>query len=81
MQALHGNKHQGRRSLNTGRKENMNTKGQYLTFGSLSSFEDIDFKIKEMGKYWHRITDIKISYADGFYRVEMIAHERKEQEK
>lgn len=81
MQALHGNKHQGRRSLNTGRKENMNTNGQYLTFNALSSFEDIDFKIKEMGKYWRSITDIKISYAGGSYRVEMIAHERKEQEK
>lgn len=46
---------------------------QKLTYYPLMSFEDIDWKIKEVGKVWRDIKDISISYEGGAYRVSMVA--------
>lgn len=53
-------------------------KEQKLAYYPLSSLEDIDFKIKEVGQYWRYLENIKISYEGGAYRVEMDAREIKE---
>lgn len=50
-------------------------KEQKLAYYPLSSFNDIDFKIKEVGQHWRYIEDIKINYEGGAYRVEMTAKE------
>jgi hypothetical protein len=52
-------------------------KEQLLAYYPLSSFADIDLKIKEVGKYWRYIEDIRISYEGGAYRVQMLAREMK----
>lgn len=48
---------------------------QKLAYYPLTSLSDIDFKIKELGKVWHRINNIEISYHGGAYRVDMMAHD------
>ena len=48
---------------------------QILTYYPLMSLEDIDWKIKEVGKTWKRIEDISISYFGGAYMVRMLAKE------
>jgi hypothetical protein len=50
---------------------------QSLTYYPLMSFEDIDWKIKEVGKAWRNLKDITISYEGGAYRLYMIASELK----
>lgn len=46
---------------------------QYLTYYPLMSFEDIDWKIKDLGKSWRNLKDITISYEGGAYRLSMVA--------
>lgn len=53
-------------------------KKQLLSYYPLSSLEDIDFKIKEIGQFWRYIEDIKISYEGGAYRVTFMAREIEE---
>lgn len=48
---------------------------QALTYYPLMSFEEIDWKIKEIGKTWRNIKDIAISYEGGAYRLSMTASE------
>ncbi len=50
-------------------------KEQRLAYYPLSSFQDIDLKIREVGQYWRYVEDIKISWVGGAYRVEMLAKE------
>ena len=50
---------------------------QSLTYYPLMSFEDIDWKIKEVGKVWRNLKDITISYEGGAYKLSMIASELK----
>jgi hypothetical protein len=52
---------------------------QALTYYPLISFEDIDWKIKELGKVWRNLKDITINYEGGAYRLSMIASELKRQ--
>lgn len=49
--------------------------GQILTFYPLSTFEDIDFKITQMGEYWTYIEDISIKYMGGAYMLRMLGRE------
>lgn len=58
----------------------MNTKReQRLTYyGGLRTLEDVDWKIREVGKIWKVIDDIKISYTGGNYMVTMLAKELRE---
>ena len=46
---------------------------QRLTYYPLSSLDDIDWKIKEIGKMWRQIEDIQIQYYGGAYSVSMTA--------
>lgn len=46
---------------------------QILTYYPLMSFEDIDWKIKELGKVWRNLKNIEINYEGGAYRLSMIA--------
>jgi hypothetical protein len=50
---------------------------QALTYYPLMSFEDIDWKIKEVGEAWRNLKDITISYEGGAYRLSMMASELK----
>jgi len=55
-------------------------KEQLLSYYPLSDFSDIDYKIKEVGKYWRYLEDIKVSFEGGAYRVTMIAKEMRKME-
>lgn len=50
---------------------------QSLTYYPLTSLEDIDWKIREVGKVWRNLKDITISYEGGAYRLSMVASELK----
>ena len=48
---------------------------QKLIYYPLSSFEDVDWKIKELGKVWRNLTDITISYHGGAYQLCIVTSE------
>ena len=48
---------------------------QFLSYYPLTSFDDVDWQIKEIGKVWRNLKDITISYEGGAYRLSMIASE------
>lgn len=46
-------------------------KKQDLTYYPLPTMQDVDDKIKEVGNYWKRLTNINIEYLGGAYMLKM----------